>query len=163
MPSTDLLIPSGALVLYHGKPARVANAGERLELELGGETQRVRPKDVVLLHPGPLNSLAELVPLGGEMRAAWEILAGGTTPPWRSCPSWLLVNSPRPRRGRPGSSCWMGCTLPARRTACRRPARLSWPSAKQPAPGAGGGKSAWQGLRRARPTWGTRGRRTSAT
>ena len=57
----------------------MARGGERLELDLGGETQRVRPKDVVLLHPGPLNSLAELVPLAGEMRAAWEILAGGST------------------------------------------------------------------------------------
>ena len=79
MPPTDQPIPTGALVLYHGKPARVARGGERLELDLGGETQRVRPKDVVLLHPGPMNSLAELVPLAGEMRAAWEILAGGST------------------------------------------------------------------------------------
>ncbi len=78
MAPTPPSIPTGALVLFHGRPARVTRTGERLELDLGGETQRVRPKDVTLLHPGPLGSLSELVPLAGEMRAAWEILAGST-------------------------------------------------------------------------------------
>ena len=48
-----------ALVLYKGHPARVKALGDKLELDLeGGETQKVRPKDVTLLHPGPLKSLA---------------------------------------------------------------------------------------------------------
>jgi len=80
MPENSVIIPAGALVLYRGQPARVERSGERLELDLPGkETARVRPKDVQLLHPGPLASLADLRPLPGEMRAAWEILAGGQT------------------------------------------------------------------------------------
>ncbi len=70
----------GSLALYKGRPARVARVGEKVEIELaGGETQKVRPKDVTLLHPGPLRQLADLQPLEGETLAAWELLAGGVT------------------------------------------------------------------------------------
>jgi exoribonuclease-2 len=69
----------GALVLYRGRAARVSRVGERLEIELGNETQRVRPKDIQLLHPGPYSGPTELIPLPGEMRAAWEILSGDST------------------------------------------------------------------------------------
>lgn len=80
MTNSEPLVIPGSLVLYHERPARVARVGERLDLELeGGATARVRLKDVELLHPGPLASLAELRPLPGEMRAAWEILAGNET------------------------------------------------------------------------------------
>ena len=74
------MILEGSLVLYKNRPARVAHAGERLEIELDeGKTLRVRPKDVVLLHPGPLQSLADLQAPFGEVETAWELLAGGTT------------------------------------------------------------------------------------
>jgi len=70
----------GSLALYKNRPARVARVGDKVEIELaGGETQKVRLKDVTLLHPGPLRNLAELQPLEGETIAAWELLAGGTT------------------------------------------------------------------------------------
>lgn len=73
-------LKAGSLVLYRDRPARVIRLGDRLDLELeGGQSVRVRLKDVAILHPGPCASLAELVPLPGEMRAAWEILAGGET------------------------------------------------------------------------------------
>jgi exoribonuclease-2 len=39
----------------------------------------VRPKDVMLLHSGPLQSLYELEPLVGEVETAWELLIGETT------------------------------------------------------------------------------------
>jgi exoribonuclease-2 len=74
-------IPQDSLVLYKKHPARVTKTGERLEIELGGgETVKVRPKDVLLLHPGPLKGLAELKPQEGEVELAWEILqeGGGT-------------------------------------------------------------------------------------
>jgi len=77
---TDTPPREGSLVLYKGRPARVARVGDKLEIELGaGETQKVRPKDVVLLHPGPLRSLADLKPVDGETEAAWELLAGTST------------------------------------------------------------------------------------
>ncbi|MEE2656985.1 MAG: RNB domain-containing ribonuclease [Candidatus Latescibacterota bacterium] len=43
-----------ALVLYRGRPACVKELGDRIELDLGdGKSQRVREKDIVLLHEGP--------------------------------------------------------------------------------------------------------------
>jgi len=74
------VLREGSLVLYRAQQARVARAGEKLLLELpNGENARVRPKDVVLLHPGPLERIEELEPATGEVEAAWEILAGTTT------------------------------------------------------------------------------------
>jgi exoribonuclease II len=76
-------LKANSLVLYKNRPARLAQFGDRsdrLEIELeGGETVRVRPKDVELLHAGPLKSLGDLRPVSGEVQAAWEILAGGHT------------------------------------------------------------------------------------
>jgi exoribonuclease-2 len=70
----------GSLVLYKNRPARLRRVADRLDIELaGGETVKVRPKDVVLLHPGPLRSLDELAPQAGEVQVAWEVLAGGRT------------------------------------------------------------------------------------
>jgi len=69
-----------SLVLYKVHPARVLATGEKIEIELeGGQTKRVRPKDITLLHPGPLRSLGELRPREGELDAAWELLEGGET------------------------------------------------------------------------------------
>jgi exoribonuclease-2 len=69
-----------SLVLYKRRPARVLSVADKLEIELeDGKTQRVRPKDVTLLHPGPLDSLAQLTVHDGEVEDAWEILAGGST------------------------------------------------------------------------------------
>ena len=74
-------IVADSLVLFKNRPARVAEAGERLELELeDGRSQKVRPKDAALLHPGPLRALGELRPQTGEVEAAWELLAGSTAP-----------------------------------------------------------------------------------
>ncbi|MDM7325022.1 MAG: RNB domain-containing ribonuclease, partial [Thermus sp.] len=64
-----------ALVIYKGKPALAEEKGDRLELTLpGGARARVRPKDVLWLHPGPA-SLDLTVP-EGEEEAAWELLEG---------------------------------------------------------------------------------------
>ena len=72
--------PANSLVLYKVHPARILNLGEKIEIELaGGQTKRVRTKDVELLHPGPLRSLGELTPQEGEPEAAWELLEGAQT------------------------------------------------------------------------------------
>ena len=72
--------PADSLVLYKVHPARVLSVGEKIEIQLvGGQTKRVRAKDLELLHPGPLRSLAELVPQQGEPEAAWDLLEGGET------------------------------------------------------------------------------------
>lgn len=67
--------PLESLVLYKRRPARVVKSGERLEIEMDdGNRARVRAKDVILLHPGPLHSLAQLQPQTGEVEMAWQIL-----------------------------------------------------------------------------------------
>ncbi|NCC40334.1 MAG: RNB domain-containing ribonuclease [Gammaproteobacteria bacterium] len=72
--------PVGSLVLYKGHPARVVGVGEKIEIELaGGVGKRVRPKDVELLHPGPVRHLDELTEPPGEPLAAWDLLEGGET------------------------------------------------------------------------------------
>jgi len=71
---------AGSLVLYRGRPARVTQADDKLEIELdGSESRRVRHKDVTLLHPGPVQSLGELTPREGEVEAARDLLAGQST------------------------------------------------------------------------------------
>ena len=68
------------LVLYKSKPALVSKGGDKIELHLpDGKHLKVRPKDVAILHPGPLHSLKELVPPEGDVETAWELLAGETT------------------------------------------------------------------------------------
>jgi exoribonuclease II len=72
-----------SLVLYKNRPARVAQTGpKKIEIALPeGERLSVRYKDVVLLHPGPLANLHSLRSgqPDGEVKTAWELLAGTTT------------------------------------------------------------------------------------
>ncbi|MGB5467612.1 MAG: RNB domain-containing ribonuclease [Sedimenticolaceae bacterium] len=75
MPS-DPLRP-GSLVLYKIHPAIVGSVGEKIEIQLaGGKSKRVRDKDVMLLHPGPLASLGALEPGEPAIEEAWELLEG---------------------------------------------------------------------------------------
>lgn len=77
---SQLQLRRDALVLYKNRPARVREADKKLEIEVeGGETVKVRPKDVVLLHPGPVIHLPNLAVPKGDVLAAWELLAGETT------------------------------------------------------------------------------------
>jgi exoribonuclease-2 len=70
----------GSLVLYRSRPARVRHVGDKLEIEAeGGEVAKVRPKDVTLLHPGPLRTLHDVQPPSGDVQTAWELLAGTQT------------------------------------------------------------------------------------
>ncbi len=73
-------IPAHSLVLYKNGPARVTAIGDKLDIELeDGRALRVRPKDVALLHPGPLRAWRELEAPDGEVEAACELLDGGQT------------------------------------------------------------------------------------
>jgi len=68
-------IQLNSLVLYKNQPARVTQLGERIIIAAqGGAKASVRPKDVILLHPGPLLSLEDLYPREGDIETAWEIL-----------------------------------------------------------------------------------------
>ncbi|MBK1718247.1 ribonuclease catalytic domain-containing protein [Thiocystis violacea] len=80
MPTHQVTPPLDSLVLYKVRPARVVGVGEKIEIELdGGQSKRVRPKDIELLHPGPLRHLSELAPQEGAPTEAWELLEGSET------------------------------------------------------------------------------------
>ncbi len=71
---------TGSLVLYKVRPARVTGVTDKVEIELaGGKIKRVRDKDVVLLHPGPLHNLVGVDALHGEVEENWELLEDSTT------------------------------------------------------------------------------------
>ncbi len=68
-----------SLVLHKTRPAVVIRSGDKLEILFeDGKTLNVRPKDLVVLHPGPID-FAELKPPPGDVLSAWELLEGTTT------------------------------------------------------------------------------------
>ncbi|MFE8035197.1 RNB domain-containing ribonuclease [Thiohalocapsa marina] len=73
-------VVADSLVLYKVRPARVVSVGEKIEIQVdGGQNKRVRPKDIRLLHPGPLTRLTDLTPCEGQIDEAWELLDGTET------------------------------------------------------------------------------------
>jgi len=108
-------LPKNGLVLYKNSPAKINQLGDKLEIELDtGKTVSVRPKDVTLLHPGPVPSLANLQPPPGDAATAWELLAGQTTTlpelaglifddftPATAWATWELINDGLYFRGAP--------------------------------------------------------------
>lgn len=71
-----------ALVIFKTKPALITEVADKLTIQLAmGEQIKLRPKDITLLHPGPLGSLQELEsPLAeGDLTGAWELLEGSRT------------------------------------------------------------------------------------
>jgi len=70
-----------ALVLYKGRAGRVVGfEAKKIRIELvDKEPVNVRPKDVELLHPGPVGDLKKLSEINGDVLTAWELLAGQTT------------------------------------------------------------------------------------
>ncbi len=73
-------LKQNSLVLYKEHPAQIKHVGDKIEIKLeSGKTLKVRVKDVTLLHPGPLKSLADLHSPHGDIKTAWELLVGETT------------------------------------------------------------------------------------
>lgn len=68
---------AGSLVVYKSRPARVVATADKIDIEIeGGQTKRVRPKDVLTLHPGPVSSLSGLRLPEVYPQEAWELLEG---------------------------------------------------------------------------------------
>jgi exoribonuclease-2 len=78
---SDTILPPNSLVLYKNQPARLSKINDKkIEIDLAdGRSLKVRPKDVDLLHPGPISSLAGLKPPVGDVATAWELLQGSVT------------------------------------------------------------------------------------
>jgi exoribonuclease-2 len=79
-----------ALALYKNRPVMVLEAKDRIEIGLeDGSTLRVREKDLVLLHDGPVTKLPAPAE-GGDFETARSMLSGGAassdSPPSR--PTW---------------------------------------------------------------------------
>ena len=70
-----------SLVLYKNMPAIVRQiADKKLTIETSdGQRVSVRPKDITLLHPGPVHRLSDLQPVQGDAITAWELLSGQPT------------------------------------------------------------------------------------
>jgi exoribonuclease-2 len=70
----------GSLALYKIRPALVTQVSDKIDIDLGdGKGKRVREKDIVILHPGPLKQLDDLSNVAGDLEEAWELLSGEQT------------------------------------------------------------------------------------
>lgn len=130
---TDKPPPAGSLVLYKNRPARVERVSDKLDILIpGGETIRVRPKDVVLLHPGPMLSLGQLTTQTGDVVTAWELLAGQVTTlaevaelafgdfsPTSAWAAWQLIEDGLYFRGEPDRVVVVGALEVAEKQAVR--------------------------------------------
>ena len=79
MPLTDLKI--GALLLYKSQPAKLVRLGDKIEIDLLSRplSKKVRPKDVTVLHPGPVTEL-NLIPIAADdLEEARSLLNGEET------------------------------------------------------------------------------------
>ncbi|MDR3167306.1 MAG: RNB domain-containing ribonuclease [Treponema sp.] len=76
------MIKANSLVVYKNRPALVTETGDKIGICLpGGETLRVREKDIETIHPGPCGSeVLESEELTGDIRGAWELLEGSSLP-----------------------------------------------------------------------------------
>ncbi|MDM8528633.1 RNB domain-containing ribonuclease [Anaerolineales bacterium HSG24] len=73
-------LTNGALVLYKDRAGLIEQVSDKITVSLKtGKTIKVRPKDITLLHPGPLKRLADLSLQPGDVETAWELLAGTQT------------------------------------------------------------------------------------
>ena len=72
-------IQAGCLVVYKSRPARVTDVSDKIDISFTGGTKRVREKDVLFLHPGPVASLDGLEAGQGELDEALELLEGEST------------------------------------------------------------------------------------
>jgi exoribonuclease-2 len=69
----------GNLVIYKNSPAVVLSPGVKIEIELSDQSRlSVRPKDIDILHPGPVNSAGLREEPADELESAWEIFQGQT-------------------------------------------------------------------------------------
>ena len=68
-----------SLVLYKQSPALIkSRESDKITITLEKGEKKVRLKDIVLLHEGPLSSLGALEILEGDPQEAWELFQGET-------------------------------------------------------------------------------------
>ena len=72
-------LETGCLVVYKSRPARVTGVTDKIDINFSGGSKRVRSKDVLFLHPGPVANLEALDAGTGELDEAIELLEGEST------------------------------------------------------------------------------------
>jgi exoribonuclease-2 len=71
-----MIFPKHSLVAYKNRPALIIANSPDLQIELeDGSTQKVRSKDIIPIHPGPVLSIADLKTQSGDAETAWELLS----------------------------------------------------------------------------------------
>jgi exoribonuclease II len=74
-----MMIPKHSLVVYKNRPALITENIPDLQIETeDGRKQKVRSKDIVLIHPGPVPNIAHLDSQPGDVETAWEIVSQDT-------------------------------------------------------------------------------------
>ena len=84
------MLKIGNIVLYKDRPALIRECADKYTIEYATGTQKVREKDICLLHEGPLPSLSALLPsaqkdeerdvLNAALNEAWELLQDENRP-----------------------------------------------------------------------------------
>lgn len=70
----------GSLVLYKSRQALVKEISDKIDILIeGGKSKRVRERDIVVLHPGPITNLPDLTESEGDLIETWELLEEGET------------------------------------------------------------------------------------
>lgn len=65
-----------SLVIYKGQPALVVEYGKKIDIKLAdGNSKKVRDKDILLIHPGPVKSL-KFSDLECDIDEIWNLLQG---------------------------------------------------------------------------------------
>lgn len=108
---------SDSLVLYKQVPARVGEiSADKIIIHLpDGKQKKVRPKDILEIHPGPVGDPGKLEPPEADPTEAWELLQGespsledlaelvfGEFSPVTAWGAFLLLNRTPWFRGTPG-------------------------------------------------------------
>jgi len=70
------MYPKHSLVAYKNRPALIIENSPDLQIELeDGGTQKVRIKDIIPVHPGPVLNMAQIEHPSGDAETAWELLS----------------------------------------------------------------------------------------
>lgn len=67
-----------SLIIYKGQPGTIVGIGKKLDIKLAnGENKKVRDKDFITIHPGPVKSL-KIPELECDVPEIWTLLQGET-------------------------------------------------------------------------------------
>lgn len=67
-----------SLIIYKGQPGKILETGKKIEIKLAsGENKKVRDKDFITIHPGPIKSLS-IPDLTCDIHEIWTLLQGET-------------------------------------------------------------------------------------